>query len=80
MAYLVLIVFAFWIARSIFRGIAAQLGRKAGSQPEELVRDAFCRTYIPKRSALKKRIAGADHYFCSRDCLKRFLQRNIRPS
>jgi uncharacterized protein len=46
------------------------------SEPEELVQDPYCQTYIPKRSALKKRIAGRDYYFCNRDCLKRYLKRD----
>jgi uncharacterized protein len=45
------------------------------SEPEELVQDPYCQTYIPKRSALKKRIAGRDYYFCNRDCLKRYLKK-----
>ncbi len=46
------------------------------SEPEELVQDPYCQTYIPKRSALKKRIAGRDYYFCNRDCLKKYLKRD----
>ena len=45
------------------------------SEPEELVQDPYCQTYIPKRSALKKRVAGKDYYFCNRECLKRYLKR-----
>jgi len=45
------------------------------SEPEELVQDPYCQTYIPIRSALKKRIAGRDYYFCNRECLKRYLKR-----
>jgi uncharacterized protein len=50
--------------------------RNRKSEPEELVQDPYCQTYIPKRSALKKRIAGKDYYFCNRDCLKRYLKRD----
>jgi YHS domain-containing protein len=46
------------------------------SEPEELVQDPYCETYIPKRSALKKRIAGRDYYFCNRECLKRYLKKD----
>ncbi len=75
LAYIVLILIVLWAVRSLLREVAALLGRKPGPQPEELVRDVFCDTYIPKRSALRKRIAGKDHYFCSRNCLKRFLEK-----
>ena len=48
------------------------------SEPEELVQDPYCQTYIPKRSALRirKRIAGRDYYFCNRNCLKKYLKRD----
>ena len=46
------------------------------SEPEELVQDPYCQTYIPKRSALKKRVAGRDYYFCNRECLKKYLKRD----
>jgi uncharacterized protein len=46
------------------------------SEPEELVQDPYCQTYIPKRSALKKRVAGRDYYFCNRNCLKKYLKRD----
>jgi len=49
--------------------------RDSKSEPEELVQDPNCQTYIPKRSALKKRIAGKDYYFCDRECMKKYLER-----
>jgi uncharacterized protein len=45
------------------------------SEPEELVQDPYCQTYIPMRSAIKKRIKGRDYYFCNQDCLNKFLKR-----
>jgi len=45
------------------------------SEPEELVQDPYCQIYIPKRSALKKRVAGKDYYFCNRECLKKYLKK-----
>ncbi|OGP90253.1 MAG: hypothetical protein A2157_14835 [Deltaproteobacteria bacterium RBG_16_47_11] len=50
--------------------------RDRKSEPEELIQDPYCQTYIPKRSALKKKIAGKDYYFCNRGCLKRYLKRD----
>jgi YHS domain-containing protein len=46
------------------------------TQPEELVQDPYCQTYIPKRSAVKKRIHGQDYYFCNRECLKKYLSKS----
>jgi YHS domain-containing protein len=45
------------------------------SDPDELVQDPCCQTYVPKRSAVRRSIAGKNHYFCSQACLERFLQR-----
>jgi uncharacterized protein len=44
-------------------------------EPEELIQDPYCQTYVPKGSALKKRIAGKDYYFCNPECLKKYLEK-----
>jgi len=46
---------------------------KKKNEPEELVQDPYCQTYIPKSLAVKKRIGGKDYYFCNRECLKKYL-------
>jgi YHS domain-containing protein len=48
---------------------------KRESEPEELVQDPNCQTYIPKRSAVKKKIAGNVLYFCKKECLKNYLKK-----
>ena len=44
---------------------------------EELVQDPFCQTYIPKQSALHRKILGKDCYFCSKKCLTDYLERKL---
>jgi YHS domain-containing protein len=44
-------------------------------EPEELVQDPYCQTYIPKRTALKKKVAGRVLYFCGQECMERFLRK-----
>jgi len=44
------------------------------SEPEELVQDPYCKTYIPKRSALRKKVSGRNYYFCKQECLEKFIQ------
>jgi YHS domain-containing protein len=51
------------------------LGRESG--PEELVQDPYCRTYIPRRTAVRKKIAGRMLYFCNQECLKNYLRRDM---
>jgi len=46
------------------------------NEPEELVQDPYCQTYVPKASAVKKRIAGKDCYFCSPECLRKYLEKS----
>jgi YHS domain-containing protein len=46
------------------------------NEPEELVQDPHCLTYIPKQSALKKKIEGQVQYFCSEECMKNYIQKN----
>lgn len=45
-----------------------------GTEPEELVQDPYCQTYIPEQSAIKKKIGGHLFHFCGQDCLNHFLQ------
>ena len=41
-------------------------------QPELLVQDPVCKTFIPRKEALKVQKDGKDYFFCSEGCLKRF--------
>lgn len=45
------------------------------AEPEELVQDPYCQTYVPKGTAVKKRVKGENCYFCSKECLKKFLEK-----
>jgi YHS domain-containing protein len=41
-------------------------------EPDVLVQDPVCKTFIPRREALKLDRDGTTHFFCSEGCLKRF--------
>jgi uncharacterized protein len=43
------------------------------SEPEELVQDPYCQTYIPTGTAVRKRVEGRNYYFCSKECVRKFL-------
>ena len=65
------------ILRYLIKGVLVHrkiLGRESG--PEELVQDPYCQTYIPRRTAVRKRIAGRMLYFCNQECLKNYLRRD----
>jgi len=76
---LILIIILLLLSYSIFRylmkdmtGRAKKINRE--SEPEELVQDPYCKTYIPKRSALRKKVSGRNYYFCKQECLEKFIQ------
>jgi uncharacterized protein len=48
------------------------------SEPEELVQDPHCQTYIPKKSALKKRIGGELLYFCNQGCMENYMNKTVK--
>jgi YHS domain-containing protein len=41
--------------------------------PDLLVQDPVCKTFIPRREALRTEKGGTTYFFCSEGCLKRFL-------
>jgi len=58
-----------------FLGWGGQAPRpRAGKEPEELVQDPICQTFIPRKEALKAQKDGKDYFFCSEGCLKSFLR------
>jgi YHS domain-containing protein len=43
-----------------------------GGVIDEMVQDPVCKTYIPRRDAVKKKIGGRDYFFCSEACASKF--------
>jgi YHS domain-containing protein len=66
----------------IIKKLAAALGlwpqapkpveKNQNLEPDILVQDPVCKTFIPRREALKLDRDGTTHFFCSEGCLKRF--------
>jgi YHS domain-containing protein len=74
---ILLFLLLYTILRYLIKGVLVHrkiLGRESG--PEELVQDPYCQTYIPRRTAVRKRIAGRMLYFCNQECLKNYLRRD----
>jgi YHS domain-containing protein len=72
--FLTLILYS--LLRFLFKGMSSSGKKRDRKQdPEELVQDPYCQTYIPKQSALKKKIAGEVLYFCNQECLKNYVQK-----
>jgi len=80
MSRLILFVILLLLLYSILHYLIKNMpvGRKKinrGSEPEELVQDPYCQTYIPKRSAVKKKIAGRLLYFCNHECMENYMSK-----
>ena len=74
--FVILILVLYYALHSLIKDMAPRRKDSRGeSDPEELVQDPCCQVYLPKESALKIRISGKDTYFCSQDCVKKFLRR-----
>jgi len=61
------------VARSL--GLWPQAPRtvEKDQEPDVLVQDPVCKTFIPRREALRTEKDGTTYFFCSEGCLKRFL-------
>jgi len=39
-----------------------------------MVKDPYCESYFPARKGIKKTIKGETLYFCSQECLDRYME------
>ncbi|HZK14589.1 MAG TPA: YHS domain-containing protein [Desulfobaccales bacterium] len=70
-----------YIGYIIIKKVAASLGLwpqapkplERDREPDVLVQDPVCKTFIPRREALRAEKGGTTYFFCSEGCLKRFL-------
>ncbi len=72
--FAILLLLFYAILHTLIKGMSVQrkkLNRE--SEPEELVQDPYCQTYIPKQSAVKKKIAGRFLYFCNHECMENYM-------
>lgn len=77
----VLLVILYFLLRQIFRGIRRSTidDRGTSVDPDQMVLDPTCQTFIPRRTALTKTIGGQTHYFCSSECMTTFENRRSDP-
>jgi YHS domain-containing protein len=76
--FAVLVYLLYRLIRGIFLAAPKQQGRREpASGPaivDEMVIDPVCRVYIPRREALTARVEGETVYFCSQECMNKYLQ------
>lgn len=71
-----ILIFMAYIAYRLVRKYLGP-GQKAEPPPEagsvdEMVQDPFCKTYVPRRTAYRRIVAGREYFFCSEACAERF--------
>lgn len=47
-------------------------GSASLTDPNQMVQDPVCKTFVPKGNAVSERIGGQTYYFCSPACAKQF--------
>ena len=47
-------------------------GGGALTDPNQMVQDPVCKTFVPRSNAVSERIGGQTYYFCSPACAKKF--------
>ncbi len=47
---------------------------KVGEIDDVMIKDPYCEMYFPKRKGIHKKIGGEDFYFCSSDCMNKYLK------
>ncbi|HUU37016.1 MAG TPA: hypothetical protein VMW46_02285 [Candidatus Desulfaltia sp.] len=45
-----------------------------------MVKDEVCNTYLPRDEAILETTDGEDHYFCSQECRRKFLEQRKKRS
>jgi uncharacterized protein len=72
-AYIIYAAFRF--IRKLGRGVRTESAKRPEARLSgTMVKDEACNTYIPKEEALREVIGGQEHFFCSKECRKKFLE------
>ena len=75
MRLLIFIILAYLLYSVLKRilGSSKEIDRgRDGGVIDEMVQDPVCKTYIPRREAVKRVIEGQNFFFCSNECASKF--------
>ncbi len=77
-----LLIFLLWLAILYFLWkllFPSSRNRRSGDADQKvidtMVHDPNCDTYVPKTGALREKIEGETHYFCSKKCLEEYQEK-----
>jgi YHS domain-containing protein len=65
----------YWVVKKVAQSLGLWPQAPQSVEPREpdvLVQDPVCQTFIPRKEALKAEKDGKVYFFCSEGCLKRF--------
>lgn len=61
-----------WLSKHI----SIRISNGAKEETEDvMVKDPYCETYFPKRDGIYAHIRGQGLYFCSRECMDKYLEK-----
>ena len=70
--YVILAYILYRIVKGVFSPSRKIDGGKSNGVIDEMIQDPSCKTYIPRRDAIKKIVAGQEYFFCSEKCAYQF--------
>jgi len=80
MLRLVIIVILVYILYHLVRGLFVQSRKisrgRADGVIDEMVQDPYCKTYIPRREAVRRVLGNNEIFFCSKECADKFEAEN----
>jgi hypothetical protein len=77
---LALIVVLYYVVKGLFQPRRSDEDTSSGhpdmgqQKETELVKDPYCQTYVPVSSALQAKVGEENLFFCSKDCMNRYIQ------
>jgi YHS domain-containing protein len=79
LAIIAFFILIYYVAKSLFTSRKPKsekpvMGTDGKTVNDVMVQDPSCGVYLPKGDAVRARIKGETHYFCSDTCLQRFKE------
>jgi len=79
LAIIAFFILVYYVAKSFFSPRKPTtdkpvMGADGKAVNDVMVQDPSCGVYLPRRDAIKARIKGETHYFCSDTCIQRFKE------
>jgi uncharacterized protein len=74
-----LLLFVIYLAVKMLIGftyLSSQRRKRREQLGGEMVRDPVCETYVPKATAIEKKMNGETVYFCSQTCAEAYLKKS----